>query len=235
MNLLREFVVSRVRVLAENLRSAGAVPHGATVGALREAHLRQFLADLVPQRFAITAGFITDPLGTLSPQLDFVVYDRTSLPPLLLPTDVAVVPVDAAVLVAEIKSQLVMGDIEQAVRQREALSAMHHTGFIGPLTSVTRKDTGDRFILPHIMLSYDSAIAPASVQRWFDAMPDLLAVCSVNSFTASRIGNNEVEVLAKTEGYEHVLTFIVRLSNIIEQVIAPREYMSPRLGAYLLS
>lgn len=226
-NAIREIVRSRIRVLVENGRNASAMSHAATVGDLREAYLRQFLAALVPQRFAITSGFITDPLGNLSPQLDFIAYDRSALPPIVLPTDVAVVPVDAAVLVAEIKSGLAGTTLEQVKRQRDSIGKMYHTYVL---------QQGARFIVPHVVLAFESTLSAETVENWFKEVSDLLSVCVVSSFSIDRIAKNEVQRILPSAADEHVhvLTFVFRLFNLLEKVVSMRLGQPPRLEDYLL-
>jgi Domain of unknown function (DUF6602) len=68
-------VVSRVRQLLEQYRESEIIEHASTKGSLREAYLKQFLADFMPHPFAVTEGFVTDCRGDeLSPQIDLLVF-----------------------------------------------------------------------------------------------------------------------------------------------------------------
>jgi len=227
-NAIREFMRSRIRVLVENLRAASTVTHAGTVGVLRETYLRNFLADLIPPRYSITSGFVTDPVGNLSPQLDFIVYDRTSLPPILFPTDIAIVPVDSAVVVAEVKSNLDSTAFEQVKRQRSSLNEMYHTMGL---------EAGARFILPHVVLAFETSIGPDRAVEWLKEAKDLLSVCVINSFAVDRFEDLSYERTLPSERDEHlhVLTFVFRLLNLLSQVVVMRRGTQPRLQEYLLA
>ncbi len=128
---------------------------------------------------------------------------------------------------AEIKSQLTTGTIEQIAKQREAISAMRHTRKLA---------VGARFIVPHIVIAFESAVAPEQVWSWLKSNADLLSVCVVTSFSVDRTDATKLQQVKAHDAtdHTHVLQFVFRLINLLEQVVLLRKDSSPALENYLL-
>jgi hypothetical protein len=70
-----------------------------------EEPARDFFKRMLPKRFSVTHGHLIDCNGVVSPQLDIIISDNTSIPSLLTTRDgTHYVPADAAFAVGEIKS-----------------------------------------------------------------------------------------------------------------------------------
>ncbi len=225
-NAVRKLINSRITVLIENARSASALIHGPTVGQLREAYLRDFAASLIPHQLAITSGFLADPLGALSPQLDFIVYDPMRLPRIVLQPDLAVVPIDSALLVAEIKSDLTTDVFEQLQRQRESINAMAHSA---------QPIVGAHLKVLHAVLAYENSVAVETLKKWFQQQADLMSVCVLNEWSIDRLKPAQLQQVTPTPDnpYGHVLTFVSRLYNGLLEVARMREKLTPRFEEYL--
>ena len=88
--------------------------HRPTEGGFREALLRRFLRQQLPDRFAVSTGFVRwwdQP----SRQLDVLVWDRMSHAPLLEEGELAIVEPEAAVAVAEVKTTLSHKELASAL------------------------------------------------------------------------------------------------------------------------
>jgi hypothetical protein len=147
-------VVSRVRQLLEQYEESKVIQHDATKGSLREAYLKQFLADFIPYPFVLRSGFVTDCRGdTISPQIDLLVFDKTSIPGFSLNEFVTFVPLETVRLAIEVKSVLKASDIAQIERQQEAIRGMRIA-----LTTPDRKylKTVDCLGISQIVFAFDS-------------------------------------------------------------------------------
>ena len=89
--------------------------HPGTLGAFREARLRQYISEHTSSRFAVTSGFISkndpdsgDIVAERSRQIDCLVYADETHSPLLRASDFAIVPPEALVAAIEIKSNLTL-------------------------------------------------------------------------------------------------------------------------------
>lgn len=101
------------KLVADGQRVALFTGHPGTLGAYREARLRQYLRDHVAARFGIASGFISDRdfhSGNISDrsskQIDCLIYDRANLPNLIETESFVCVEPECAAAFVEIKSSL---------------------------------------------------------------------------------------------------------------------------------
>lgn len=228
LNHIAQLVVSTVRALLEEARGAGLIAHGSTVGAAREQLLRRFLTTVLPPPLAITSGFISDPLGRLTPQLDAIVYDPARLPPIAISTDAMVVPSDSALLAVEIKSTFTTATIQQLQAQLSAITGMAHSGEAG--------DESASVIVPQVAIAFDSDVSVATMQSWFSACPNLVLLSVLNDITVAKTGaaGNTVTHAGSDGTYANVRAFVVHFFAVVHQVARLRQKISPRLGHYLM-
>jgi len=70
-----------------------------------ECHVRRFLKRMLPRNLYITHGHLIDKNGIVSPQLDVVIADTSSIPSLMTTKDgTEYVPIDSVYAVGELKS-----------------------------------------------------------------------------------------------------------------------------------
>jgi len=70
-----------------------------------ECHVRRFLKRMLPRNLYITHGRLIDKNGIVSPQLDVVIADTSSIPSLMTTKDgTEYVPIDSVYAVGELKS-----------------------------------------------------------------------------------------------------------------------------------
>ena len=125
LNPILQGTTSRVRQLVEQFEESKSIRHDATKGSLRETYLKDFLAEFVPHRLAISSGFITDSKGAeITPQLDLLVFDKASLPSFVMSAFCTIVPLEASRLAIEVKSNLKHEHFKQIKAQQEAIRRM---------------------------------------------------------------------------------------------------------------
>jgi len=82
--------------------------HGTDIRAAGnevEMAVRGFFQRMLPKRFSVTQGHLIDRNGKVSPQIDVIVADNTTLPSLLTTADgTEYIPIDSVYAVGEIKS-----------------------------------------------------------------------------------------------------------------------------------
>jgi hypothetical protein len=82
--------------------------HGTDIRAAGnevEMAVRRFFQRMLPTRFHVTQGHLIDSNELVSPQLDLIISDNTSIPSLLTTADgTSYIPVDCVYAIAEIKS-----------------------------------------------------------------------------------------------------------------------------------
>lgn len=244
LNTILRGVVSRIRQLREQFEESGILEHNSTKGSLREAYLRQFLADFVPHPFEITSGFITDSLGEhISPQLDLIVYDRTSIPGIAMSQFVSVLPIESVRLLIEAKSVLKASHFQQIQGQQ---SVMRQLRMAWTTESRRYLRTADCPGVPQFVIALDSECSTNSLRDWFDNEPYLTAICVIGRMILVRDAlSGKVEVLGTDDHNGEVLHFLSLLqmsssrsgnslseSSVLETPDGPLA-LRPDIGSYL--
>ncbi len=237
-------VASRIRQLLERYVESNAIPHDATKGSLREAYLRQFLADFVPHPFAIKSGFVTDCCGAdISPQIDLLVFDKTSIPSFSLSEFITVVPLEAVRLGVEVKSRLDGSHYEQIKRQQDSVRRMH---FVGTTLDRNLAEKVPCPGIPQIVFAFDSTCSKETLQRWFDDELSLDAICVVGKYCMMRDPNtNKIESVESDTEHSEILHLVARVHGTIlrtDRALRGRSavgigngnlHFEPDIGAYL--
>ena len=78
--------------------------HGPTIGILTEEILRNFLATYLPKGISVEQGFIIGDDGTLSKQIDILIYDSQLFAPLYRINNIVVVPSASVLAIVEVKT-----------------------------------------------------------------------------------------------------------------------------------
>jgi len=92
--------------------------HWPSVGDFKESILRQMIAQRIPRRFEASSGFILSTKGgdkVLSRQLDLLIWDSHSNPPIFRDGEFVIIPPEACRGVVEVKSTLNNKTLEEAL------------------------------------------------------------------------------------------------------------------------
>jgi len=114
-SIVRFYELEAQKILADGQKIKLFTDHGPTLGSFREARLRQFLTEHVPDRFKVSSGFVSlhNPDGDnicddCSKQIDCLIYDGNQEAPLLKADDFVIVEPTAVAAAIEIKSNLTL-------------------------------------------------------------------------------------------------------------------------------
>ena len=91
------------------------IEHMGLRGSSRENILREYIKQLLPQKFAVGNGIITDVNGTQSKQQDFFVYDAFNSPIFLHMESSCIIPVESVYATVEVKSTLTKETLKQSI------------------------------------------------------------------------------------------------------------------------
>ena len=123
-----------IESIAKKLQSDSEVlshiEHMATRGAGREDKLRLYIKDLLPQKFSVGNGIITDVNGTQSKQQDFFVYDAFNSPVFLKYETSIVIPVESVYATVEIKSTLNKNTLSQSINNIKSVKELKISALI---------------------------------------------------------------------------------------------------------
>jgi len=223
MNQIRKVLQTRIENLIQLAEVAGEVTHSSTIGDLRESYLRNFFQELIPNSVSLNSGFVGDAIGNISPQLDFVVTQNSALPVISMKDQLSIVPVESALLVAEIKSNLKTNDLEQVQKQNDSLTSLQISCNAG----------SNDLIIPTIILAYESDIANKTLKEWMRKNGNTVACCILNGDTILR--NDNLSIIKKNSSkirHYGVLNFISTFYDMLIFLNKQRD-ISPDFHFYL--
>ena len=103
------------------------IEHMGTRGASREETLKKYLSELIPQKYQIGTGIITDIEGTQSKQQDLFIYDAFNSPVFLKRETSVIIPVESVYATIEVKSSLSKETLKQSIENIRSVKQLKQT------------------------------------------------------------------------------------------------------------
>lgn len=218
MNPIHRALTARISALLISAEEAGAVPHSATAGQLREQILIEFFRALIPKSLSVTSGVICDARGTVSRQTDFIVKNDNLLPSMMMSDTVALIPIETVYLTAEVKSKLKTDHLAKFSSDRVAFNRMQPA--IWPVP-----EESSEFKIPSVVIAYDSDVAIETLRRWMLSENDVVSVCVIGKHTLSKVaGGIELYKSSSARPHYETLRFAEQIFTHLNNTLnAPRE------------
>lgn len=117
-----EFSIQVGQELVSNFEKAGFATTPGIVGSAREVPVRDKLEQLLPNGLAVGTGCVIDSYGSVSQQMDIVIYERLVCPVYRINQDPSATffPCEGVVAVGEIKSSLSSKTLQDAFSKIES-------------------------------------------------------------------------------------------------------------------
>ena len=227
MNPIHRALTARIKSLLASSEEAASIPHAATVGQLREQILIDFFRALIPQNLSITSGIICDSKGRVSHQTDFIIKNDLALPSIVMTDAVAIVPVEAVHLIAEIKSKLKTNHLKKLMDDRVALNVLELATWPSPPPNVNVK-------IPSVVIAFDCEVAVDTLREWMNEANDVVSVCVVGMYSLSKTDNG-IEFYESDDDkpiYYETLRFAEQLFNFLGNSLMTQRG-TPVWSAYL--
>lgn len=207
MNPIRSLIYSRITALLAESNGLESVPHDLTRGELREQLLLDFFTDILPDRYTVCSGFITDIHGTVTPQTDFIVAETADVPRLILNGEVSLIPVEAARAVAEIKTTIRSNDLAQLEKRMEVQKKLQVTYLsVEPINNI---------VVPTYIIAFNSKVSLKKIEKYLEDHREVAGCCIVGQYSFVRhdfFNENDdwvkLEDNPSEESYEATSTFI---------------------------
>ena len=106
---------------------AGVFSHTGARGTEREEAIRSFLRARLPDSLSVCSGQATDRNGSMTRQLDVMIYDANLNPPLVRGNN-TLLPAEALLGVVEVKSVLDKKSLEEALKNAASVHALSPGG-----------------------------------------------------------------------------------------------------------
>lgn len=242
--LYQDLVRARAAAAVAEARVLRGVDHNGLVGTLREIVVNQLLQPFLPPSMGIASGAVIDHTGKQSRQCDLIVYNRETLPPVLL-KEMGLVPLESALAVIEVKSNLDLGELRKA---------HENAALIASFQAVPGDRNGDAVPAPlRAVLAFASdlsATGKTELTRYQELVPDprlrrLDQLCVVGRGLWFRRSVDPNTVLPREGGsvatewiswpgtveLDELLGFLTILHNTLPVIAEKRG--RPRIGRYL--
>lgn len=158
-----DFISNKISSAKKNADDlARGVGHHGLEGEIRELALKECIEPFLTHSFRCGTGKIIDLFGKQSDQIDLIVYQTKSAPPILLNRDLGFFPVECCRYAFEIKSTLTATQIKDSIKKFKSL---------WPLRSYPRRqddgsitDGGPRPVA--VLFAFGSDVSGSEIERF---------------------------------------------------------------------
>jgi hypothetical protein len=161
-----------------------------------------------------------------------IVTDTSFLPTIGLHDNVAIVPVESAMLFAEIKTRLATDTFEQVRGQTSALAELEAV----EREHVDDLDLGGLAIsVPGIVLALESSVREDRVVEWVTGERALIGVCVLGAYSVTRGARDAVSVVRSDaqDPFVETLDFVGRLYHALTATVRRRRNVVPDWTRYM--
>lgn len=120
-------IESMAQKLSIDYELTSHIDHMGVRGGSREDVLKYYIKQLLPERFAVGNGVVTDVNGTQSKQQDFFVYDAFNSPVFLHTESSSIIPVESVYATIEVKSTLKKETLIQSLENIKSVKGLEIT------------------------------------------------------------------------------------------------------------
>lgn len=205
-------IEAEAHILDVQFVQSKSLSHSGTKGSLREAYLRAFLRKLAPGGCEISGGFITDSIGSISPQLDLVAFDET-LPAIQLDQAISIIPVESARLWMEVKSKLETKHLEPIKQRLASISSMQWS----LLNNTSLIQFQPKAMPPGLLVCYESSVSQETVRKWVAENPFLYLVVVIGKYAMWNVSTDplKTELLENAGRHEELLFLAAKLNQMV--------------------
>ena len=133
---LRELMLGlQTQMDAKLSLSRRTLTHPGTVGDFSELEWLTLLSTYLPKRYDVEKGFVVDATGTVSDQIDIIIFDRHYTPFVFHQNGAKYIPAEAVYAVIECKQDITLGNIKYAAKKAKSVRSLKRTS--APIVHVT--------------------------------------------------------------------------------------------------
>lgn len=136
------------------------IEHNGVKGSAREDLLKDYLRDLLPNKYSISSGIIIDFNQNQSKQQDFIIHDAFNCPSFFKTDSNTILPVESVYATIEIKSTLNYDTLKQSVENIESVRKLHKL----PNRNIISNDYNEQYPLGFVF-AYSSDYSLEQIQK----------------------------------------------------------------------
>jgi len=122
--LLVDVLRVRIRSAVAASRAIDSIAHEGLKGRIREMFVEDLVAPLLPSFVGVGTGKIIDSEGGQSAECDVVIYDRDTMPPLMLGQREALFPIESVLYSIEVKTTLNPDELRDATAKAKQVKEL---------------------------------------------------------------------------------------------------------------
>jgi hypothetical protein len=234
-NAYQAMLRSRVKGAIASALAASKISHQGLKGEVLEILISDLFIPLLPSDISVGSGLIVEcEGGTLSNQVDLILYDKSILPPLLFNKRQGIFPIEAVLYAIEIKTTLTRAELEKSHSDAKKLNSFSYIASEEAAQQDPTKIERVRSVV--FALKTDLASGGQSeIERYKDIYGEdqafIRAICVVNQ--GYWYDDGKMWLNYRTSGeFDEVLAFIGGVTNTYRSIARSRGY--PRLGNYVV-
>lgn len=136
------------------------IEHKGVKGSAREDLLKDYLRDLLPNKYSISSGIIIDFNQNQSKQQDFIIHDAFNCPSFFKTDSNTILPIESVYATIEIKSTLNYDTLKQSVENIESVRKLHKL----PNRNIISNDYNEQYPLGFVF-AYSSDYSLEQIQK----------------------------------------------------------------------
>lgn len=136
------------------------IEHNGVKGSAREDLLKDYLRDLLPNKYSISSGIIIDFNQNQSKQQDFIIHDAFNCPSFFKTNSNTILPIESVYATIEIKSTLNYDTLKQSVENIESVRKLHKL----PNRNIISNDYNEQYPLGFVF-AYSSDYSLEQIQK----------------------------------------------------------------------
>lgn len=136
------------------------IEHNGVKGSAREDLLKDYLRDLLPNKYSISSGIIIDFNQNQSKQQDFIIHDAFNCPSFFKTDSNTILPIESVYATIEIKSTLNYDTLKQSVENIESVRKLHKL----PNRNIISNDYNEQYPLGFVF-AYSSDYSLEQIQK----------------------------------------------------------------------
>jgi len=211
---MQQEMIAKLRLIRNNVK------HAPTKGDAVELSWIEFLGTYLPNRYCVDNAFIVDNTGTISDQIDLVIYDQQYSPFVFCHAGVKYIPAESVYAIFEIKQTLNKQHIAYAADKAESVRSLNRTSV--PIVHAGGKyPPRPIFDIVAGIITTSSDWTPAFGKPFQEATDTLLPLQRLNigcaldsgSFLLKQDGSFDI-----SSGEESLIFFFIKLFTLLQNL-----------------
>ena len=213
-NKIQELLLSKQKTLRSILSESDTNGHPVCKGNNNENGWKDFLKQILPQKYGVDNGFVVDCEGNISDQIDIIIYDNFYSPYVMLSgSGEKYIPAEAVYAIVEVKPQITKSYLSYANNKVESVKKLKRT-IRGVTVAGVRTPKRELTNILGIVLAKDSNITrDTTIQKYLSEFSNINLVCALDKFTVLCIREKETIKIEKTKENETLLGLYFYLNN----------------------